>query len=80
MLADSACGVAKEVFYHRNSNILKLWEWLNDEKQLFLLKFNYISKHLYLEKKFNHWDVLSRAIFSPNMHMPTKHTHDCYRL
>ena len=24
--------VAMEVFHHRNGNILKLWEWLNDEK------------------------------------------------
>ena len=45
--------VAKEVFYHRNSDILKLWEWLNGEKQLFFFEFNYINKHLHLEKSFN---------------------------
>ena len=31
-----ACVVAKEVFNHRNGNILKLWVYLNDEK-LFLV-------------------------------------------
>ena len=33
-------------YYHEN-NILKALEWLIDEKQLFLFKFNYIDKHLY---------------------------------
>ena len=27
--------VAKEIFHHRNGDILTLWEWLNDEKQGF---------------------------------------------
>ena len=50
-MAIRAFVVAKEVFHHRNSNILKLWEWLNDEKQFFFSKFNYINKHFYFEKK-----------------------------
>ena len=53
-MAGRAFVVAKEVFHHRKSNILKLWEWLNDEKQFFLSKFNYINKHFHFEKKFNH--------------------------
>ena len=50
----TAIVVAEEEFHHRNGIILKLWEWLNDEKQLLLSKFNYINKHLYLEKNSNH--------------------------
>ena len=46
--------VAKEVFHHRYGDILKLWEWLNVEKQFFLFQFNHINKHLYLEKNFSH--------------------------
>ena len=69
-MAGHAFVVAKEVFHLRNGNILKLWEQLIDEKQFFLSKFNYINKHLYLEKNFDHlkWDMLIRAIFSPNVH------------
>ena len=40
-------------FYHRNSNILTLWSWLNDEKQLFWCKFNYVNNHLYSVINFN---------------------------
>ena len=40
--------VANGAFHHRNGNIMKLWEWLNNEKQSFVSKFNYINKHLYL--------------------------------
>ena len=46
--------VAKEVFHHRNCNILTVWEWLNDEKLFFLFKFNYTNRRLCLEKNFNH--------------------------
>ena len=46
-MADSALVVAKEVFYHRNSNNFTMWEWLNDEEVLFnfihiLFLFNFI--------------------------------------
>ena len=72
IMAGRAFVVAKEVFHHRNGNILKLWEWLNDDKQFFLSKFNYINKHFYFEKKNYHsnWDILTREIFSPNMTHP----------
>ena len=53
-MAGRSFVVAKEVFHHRNENNLKLWEWLNDEKLFFLSKFNYINKHLHLEKNFKH--------------------------
>ena len=53
-MAGHAFVVAKEVFHHRNGNILKLWEWLDDETQFFLSKFNYTNKHLNLERNFNH--------------------------
>ena len=33
----------KEEFHQRNGNNLKMWEWLNDEKQFFLSKFSTIS-------------------------------------
>ena len=56
-MAGCAFVFAKEVFHHRNGNILKLWEWLNDEKRFFLFKFNYINKHMYLEKNFNHFEL-----------------------
>ena len=46
--------VVKEVFHHGNGNILKLWEWLNDEKEFFLSKFNYVNKYFYFEKNCNH--------------------------
>ena len=46
--------VAKEVFHHRNGDILELWKWLNDEKWLCLFKFNYIDKYLHLENNFDH--------------------------
>ena len=52
-MAGRALVVAKEVLHHINGNILTLWEWLNDEKQLFIFQFNYINKRLYLEKNFN---------------------------
>ena len=42
--------VAKELFHHRNGNILKLWESLNDDKPFFILKFNFINKDLHLAK------------------------------
>ena len=53
-MAGCAFVVAKEVFHNRNCSILTLWEWLNGENQFFLFKFNYVIKHLYLEKHFNH--------------------------
>ena len=46
--------VAKEVFNHRNSYILKLWEWPNDENQFILSKFIYMNKHFYLAKNCNY--------------------------
>ena len=54
IMAGHAFVVAKEVFHHRNRNILKLWEWLNDDKHFFLFKFNYINKHLQLKNNFYH--------------------------
>ena len=55
-MAGRAFLVAKEVFHHRNGNILKLWEWLNDEKQFF-----YHSKLRYTEP----WNFLTkRALVS----------------
>ena len=47
IMADRAFVIAKELFYRRDGNIFTLWEWLNDEKQFFWFKFNYIKKHLY---------------------------------
>ena len=46
--------VAKEVFHHRSDDNLKQWEWLNNDKQFFLFKFNYINTRLYLEYNVNH--------------------------
>ena len=46
--------VGKVVFYHGNSNILKLGYWFNYEKQLILHKFKYTNNHLYSMKKCNH--------------------------
>ena len=66
-MAGRAFVVTKGVFHHKNGNILKPWEWSNDEKHFFLAKFNYINKHLYVEKNLN-WDILTSAIFSPNVH------------
>ena len=40
--------VAKEVFHHKNGNILTPWEWLNDEKQFVLFQISYINERLYL--------------------------------
>ena len=34
-MAGCAFVVAKEIFHHRNGNILKLWEWVNDKKTYF---------------------------------------------
>ena len=55
-----------KVFCHSNGNILKLWKWLNDEKQLFWFRFRYVNKHLNLGNCYNHFncDILARAIFS----------------
>ena len=52
-MASGAFVCAKEVFHHRNGHILKLWDWINNEKQFVLFKFNNINKHLHLEKKIN---------------------------
>ena len=52
ILSGCAFVVAKEVFHHRNGNILKLWEWLNDEKNC-----NYVNKHLYPVNNFNHFKL-----------------------
>ena len=70
IMAGCAVVVAKEVCHHRNSNILKLWEWLNDKKQIFLFKFNYINKHRTWRRLLiiQNWDVLTRAIFLPIVH------------
>ena len=54
IMAGNAFVVAKEVFNHRNGDILKLWEWINDEKLFFYSKSNYMNKHLYLGKNFSH--------------------------
>ena len=59
VMAGRGFVIAKEVFHHRNCNILKLWEWLtikllNDDQQFFLFKFKYINKHLHSQKYFNH--------------------------
>ena len=52
----SSCAfvVTKEVVPRRNGNVLKLWEWLNSDKQFFSFAFNYINKYLHLENNFNH--------------------------
>ena len=68
IMTGCAFAVAKEVFYHRNGNILTSWEWLNDEKQVFQFKFNSINKHLYLEKNFKHLRLRHTTIFSQNVH------------
>ena len=68
-------------FHHRNNNILKLWEWWNDEKEFFLSKFNHINKHLYLENNFNHLKLrypdpcnfLTKRVLGE----PTKHACGC---
>ena len=52
--AGPAFVVVKEVFNHKNGNILKLWEWLNDEKLFFVFTFNHINKHLHSEKNFKY--------------------------
>ena len=52
IMTGHAFVVAKEVFHHRSAYILTLWEWLNDDKRLFLFKFSYIKKHLYLQTNF----------------------------
>ena len=53
-MAGHAFVVAKEVFHRGNGNILKLWEWLNDDKQFLLFKFRNINQRLHLENNFNH--------------------------
>ena len=35
-MAGCVFAIAKEVFHHRNGNILTLYDWLNDEKQFFI--------------------------------------------
>ena len=50
IIAGRACEVAKEVFHHRNVNILTRWELSNNENKSFWLKFNYIN---ILYSKFN---------------------------
>ena len=47
------CGCQVKV-YHENGNILILWYWLNDEKQLFWCKSSDISNHSYPMINFNH--------------------------
>ena len=54
IMAGCAFVVAKDVFYYGNGSILTLWWWLNDKKQLFWCKFNYIHILLYLVKNFIH--------------------------
>ena len=53
-MAGRAFVAAKEVFRHRNGNILKLWEWLNDDKQFVSFNFNYINNNWILENNVNH--------------------------
>ena len=68
-------------FHHRNSNILKLWEWLNDEKQFFMFKFNHINKHLYFENNCNHLKLrypdLCNFLTKRVLGEPTKHACGC---
>ena len=52
-MAGHATFVGKELFHHGNGSILKLWELIYGERQSLLVKFNYISTHLPLEKNFN---------------------------
>ena len=47
------CG-SQGSFYHGNGSILALWEWLNDEKQLFRWKLSYFNNHSYSVINFNH--------------------------
>ena len=49
--------IAKEVFHHRNGNILTLWDLSYDEKRFFLSKYNYINKHYYSVKTFNNFKL-----------------------
>ena len=80
-MAGHAFVVAKEVFHHSNNNILRLWEWLDDEKEFFLSKFSNINKHLYLERNFNHlrlrypdpYNFLTKCALGE----PTKHVYGC---
>ena len=78
-MAGRAFVVAKEVFHHSNK-ILKLWEWLNDEKQFFLSKFNYIDKHFYFEENSNHSKLRYTDMcnfLTKRIGEPTKHDHGC---
>ena len=52
VMAGRAFVVAREVFNHRNVNMLILREWLNDEKRFFVSKFNFVYKQLYLGEEF----------------------------
>ena len=81
MIAGCAFVVAKKVFHQRNGNILKLWEWSNDEKQLFSSIFNYINKHSYLKKKFKHLKLKypgpCNFLTKHALGEPTKHACGC---
>ena len=45
IMAGRACTVVKEVIYHDNCIIYRVWEWLNGSKGC-LCKFRYVDKHL----------------------------------
>ena len=81
IMAGCVFVVPKEVFHHRNGNILTLCEWLNDENQSFLFKFNYIiNKHFHLAKNFNHLKLRFWSVqFSHQACIgePTKHACGC---
>ena len=59
IMAGCAFVFAKQVFYHRYGNILKLWEWLKYVEHICTRKIIFTT--------FN-WNILTLAMFSPNVH------------
>ena len=55
IIANFTIVVATQAFYYRNDNIFKLWEWLNDEIQFYLCKFNCVQISFHPGKSFIYW-------------------------
>ena len=77
IMADSASVVAMAVFHDSNRYNVTLWGWFDDGKQFVWWEFIYIKSMCTLWRLVNTkcFDILTRAISSPNMHWGANKLH-----
>ena len=69
-MAGSAFMVTKKVSFHNDRDYFALRDWMTNQKQFLLCKFNFIDPFAYFEQFQsirNEIDVLLRAAFLPNV-------------